>query len=86
MDWDSDANSFLEAMLSEMPFFIRAQAKTATCERAGELAGARGAVAVSRDDVIAAMIQTTPAAMREPLKALLKKKGVDPARFEQHGT
>lgn len=86
MDWDSDATSFLEAMLSEMPFFIRSQAKTATREKADELAAARGAATVSKDDVIGAMIQITPSAMLEPLKALLRKRGVDLARFEQHGT
>lgn len=84
MDWDSEATSFLESMLAEMPFFIRAQAKTATREKADELAAARGGQTVAKDDVITAMILITPSAMRDPLKALLKKKGVDMALFEQH--
>jgi hypothetical protein len=86
MDWDGDATSFLESILAEMPFFIRSQAKTATREKADELASARDAQSVSKDDVIIAMIQITPSAMRDPLKQLLKKKGVEMARFEQHWT
>lgn len=86
MDWDGDATSFLENMLSEMPFFIRSQARTATREKADELAGARGGQTVSKEDVIIAMIQITPSAMRDPLKQLLRKKGVDLAPFEQHWT
>ena len=86
MDWDTEATSFLESMLSEMPFFIRSQAKTATREKADEVAAGRGGQTVTKDDVITAMIQITPSAMKEPLKALLKKRGVDLARFEQHWT
>lgn len=86
MDWDGEATSLLEGMLSDMPFFIRSQARTATREKAGELATARGAQTVARDDVVLAMILITPPAMRDPLKQLFRKRGVDLARFEQHWT
>lgn len=84
MEWDTDAKAFLDSMLAEMPFFIRAQAKTATVEKAQEVAGDRDAERVAKDDVVAAMVLITPEAMREPLKAMLTKRGVDLARFEKH--
>lgn len=84
MEWDTEAKSFLDGILAEMPFFVRTQARSATAERAEELATDRGADRISKDDMITAIVLITPDAMREPLKAMLVKRGIDLARFEEH--
>ena len=79
--WDPDAKTFLDAVCTDLPFFIRGQAKSATVEKAEELVGAGGKV--TRERVVEAMIAITPAPMKPQLKALLEKRGVDLARWSK---
>lgn len=82
--WDVDAKALLEAICAELPFFIRAQARTATQQKAEELARQGAQKSVTRDGVVEATISITPPPMKGQLKALLAKCGVDLARWADH--
>lgn len=84
LTWESDAKAFLESICSDLPFFIRSQARSATADEAVRQARAAGVPAVTRDHVILGMITITPGHMKAQLKALLEKRGVDMATYGRH--
>ena len=78
---DPDAKTLLDAILQDLPFFVRGQARTATVEEAVKQARAAGSPSVTREGVVRAMVAITPTHMKAQLKALLAKKGVDTTSY-----
>lgn len=79
--WDAEAKAFLDAICSDLPYFIRSQARSATSEEAARQAQSGGGVSVSKHHVVVAMIRITPSHMKMQLRAMLERRGVDTSAY-----
>lgn len=82
--WEADARTFLDAIMTDLPFFVRSHARAATSEEAVLQVGAEGGGSVTRHHVVMAMIAVTPGHMMLQLRAMLEKRGVDMGRYGGH--
>ncbi len=75
MDWNTEARSKFEKMISMIPFFQRKMAERLAGKKAEENAGARGASLVEEPDIVSALISETPAPFQAMMRDTARKAG-----------
>lgn len=79
MEWNQEAKSFLEELVSPMPIFVRPMVKK-KIENA-IVAGAEGET-ISKDDVVRGYIVASPGDMQQKAIKLLTEKGIDLSPYQ----
>jgi Protein of unknown function (DUF2621) len=81
MEWDETADGVLATLCRMVPDTIRELAKSAAHDEAESVAGERGAVSVTVNDVLRGWIRTTPPEQRNGLIAVIEDLGLEPEDY-----
>ena len=77
MDWDAEARTKFEKMISMIPFFQRKMAERLAGKKAEEYAQERGAAQVEEHHIVAALIAETPAPFQMSMRDTARSAGFD---------
>jgi len=77
MDWEPEVKNKFDTMIAMIPFFQRKMAERLAGKKAEENAAARGAAAVSEEDVVNAFLTETPGPFRAGMRENALKAGFD---------
>lgn len=77
MDWNAEARTKFDKMISMIPFFQRKMAEKLAGKKAEENASLRGASEVQEADIVSAFLSETPAPFKKSMSETAIKAGFD---------
>jgi hypothetical protein len=81
MNWEPGTEARFKTVISKLPIFHRGIAENAVSVRAEESAGARKALQVEEQDVIAAFFSDVPSPFYSMMIRLLEQSGFDYKKY-----
>lgn len=81
--WEKEAEDTLEKIVAQVPFLFRSKARSSTVEQANRYAVEIGAISVTKDHVIIAVILITPASYRDGLRKQFEKHAIPVEKYEE---
>ncbi|MFH1504911.1 MAG: DUF2621 family protein [Candidatus Omnitrophota bacterium] len=77
IEWNQDAKSSFDKVISNLPQFHRSIAERLVKEKARELANQRNSQIVENQDVVRAFFQEVPPAFKDMMKRLFSQLNID---------